>query len=730
MIFISFGLITSNLNKALINKNINTIHKEITNKVLLKLDSYLNIPHTINKLNDAFIRISENQPVNFDLLRKFFYKQMSIFKTVNIIAFGTEEGTYVEAQRMDDGRIRTGFVNNGNLELYTTDLRGQKLKLEKTIIDYDPRLRPWYKASIKSKLPSWSDIYLFSSNNQPAISGSQPYFPVASEFSGVFTTSVTLEGISKFLAKLSISNNSSVLVIEPSGITIATSKKVPLLDSLNHSISASNLKNPIFSAVSKKFSEEIADGKKGIVFGFPLKVNNIKYLVRATSYYGPHGLNWYVLVIIPESDYMSDYQRASIFGIIFLILFLVIIVFTSYLIAGATAKPIVKLSKLISQISWIENTDTEWSIPPKILKRKDEIGLLAKAFSEMEKQLNLTITDLSISQKEYKNLVENINSIVMKIKPDGEISYCNPFGLNFYGYSENELIGSRVQDTVLKTNSEEDFGLLKKIFQHDKRYWNGTNRNITSTGKEVWILWSNSKIYDPDGNVKELLSIGQDFSSRKTAQTKLKDSLKEKNILLKEIHHRVKNNLQIINSLVNLQLSDVPNTKLQNTLETLQSRIQSMALVHEMLYSSDSFSEIDFYDYISQIISTISATFNNPEHPVHILLNGDTFYLDIERATTCGLLINEIIINAFKHAFKGKEYENNSKIDIILHKSISGLVEIIIKDNGIGITALSQSSDTAGMGTLLIDALTDQIGGTIKISKNKGTSISLVFKNS
>ncbi|MCD6396910.1 MAG: PAS domain S-box protein, partial [Spirochaetaceae bacterium] len=339
-------------------------------------------------------------------------------------------------------------------------------------------------------------------------------------------------------------------------------------------------------------------------------------------------------------------------------------------------------------------------------------------------------SDLMKSQKEYKSLVENSNSIIMKVRPDGVITYCNQFGLDFYGYSEKELIGSRIQDTVLKTNKPEDFKILENIFNQDKRYWNGTNRNITSTGEEVWILWSNTMIFNQNGKVKELLSSGQDFTSRRAAQIALKDSLEEKNILLKEIHHRVKNNLQIINSLVNLQLSDVSNTKVQETLETLQSRIQSMALVHEMLYSSDSLSEIDFHDYISQIISTISATFNNPEHSVNVLLNGDTFYLDIERATTCGLLINEIIINAFKHAFTGRESNKENRIDITLKNTKSGSIEVLIKDNGIGITGLSQTSDTAGMGTLLIDALTDQIGGTIKISKNNGTSVSLVFKNS
>ena len=729
LIFIIVSLITVNLNKKLVLGNIITIHKEITNKVLIKLDSYLSVPYTINNLNDSFLRIDPNNLLDLDPLRKFFHKQLSIFKTVNLIAFGTEEGKYVESQRLKDGSVRTGNTLNGDLELWETDRTGDKTKLDKLVKNYNPRLRPWYIDSRNAQKPTWSDIYLFSSNNQPAISANQPFLLDNGNIGGVITTSITLDGISHFLDKLSSDNESSVLILEPSGLVVATSKNIPLLDSENHRKTLKELHNPIFSALTEVFDKNVEGNYTNLITDFSFSINKTEYLVRSTPYYNSQGLRWNVLVIIPENNYMIPFYKMRTLGLISFIIFILLTPFLSYFIAGKVTKPILELSTNISEIS-LDQANTNFIIPEAISRRNDEIGILAKTFLQMQSKIQSVFSDLMKSQKEYKSLVENSNSIIMKVRPDGVITYCNQFGLDFYGYSEKELIGSRVQDTVLKTNKPEDFKILENIFNQDKRYWNGTNRNITSRGDEVWILWSNTMIYDQDGNIKELLSIGQDFTSRRAAQIELKDSLEEKNILLKEIHHRVKNNLQIINSLVNLQLSDVSNTKVQETLETLQSRIQSMALVHEMLYSSDSFTKIDFHDYIGQIISTISATFNNPEHPVNVLLNGDTFYMDIERATSCGLLINEILINAFKHAFKGKEDENNSRIEITLHKSKLEIVEIIIKDNGIGITGLSQTSDTAGMGTLLIDALTDQIGGTITISKNKGTSVSLVFKNS
>ncbi|MCK5198412.1 MAG: sensor histidine kinase, partial [Spirochaetales bacterium] len=219
------------------------------------------------------------------------------------------------------------------------------------------------------------------------------------------------------------------------------------------------------------------------------------------------------------------------------------------------------------------------------------------------------------------------------------------------------------------------------------------------------------------------LAIGQDITIRKKAEKELSTSLSEKSILLSEIHHRVKNNLQIITSLINLQLADISNDIVQETLSSLQNRIQSMALVHEMLYSNESFSEIDFYDYLYQITATISATHNRIRNPIKVLVEGENLHLDIERSTTCGLIVNELILNAFKHAFN--QEQTDCKIDITIIKKESGQIILKVEDNGRGISTSSKS----GMGTFLIEALTDQLNGKMEIKENNGTSFILSFQN-
>ncbi|MCF6335594.1 MAG: PAS domain S-box protein, partial [Spirochaetales bacterium] len=512
-------------------------------------------------------------------------------------------------------------------------------------------------------------------------------------------------------------DNSYVLITDPEGFAVASSRDVPLLDDGNNRIYASNLDDPVFSKVFKVFSNSTT--LKSRISEFLLKINNTSYYIQATPYFGPQNLKWQLFVIIPEKDFMAAFYQALTYGIIFLLIFSAIAVYLSYLIAKKTTDPIANLSYMVSRISLKEDAVPEWNIPGKILNRKDEIGTLAHSFNDLEDRLNSTVKYLRQSKKEYKDLVENINSIIMRVKEDGTITYCNPFALNFYGYSEEELIGKSVLETILKTGNP---NIFREIFNKNKKYWNGITKNITADGTEVWILWSNAMLLEDDSEKKELLSIGQDITSRKKVEIKLTESLEEKSVLLKEIHHRVKNNLQIVISLINLQLGDISDKKMQEILGSLQNRIQSIALVHEMLYSSDSLNKIDFYDYIFNIVINISATHNRIQNPILVEVKGDRMFLDIERSTTCGLIINELIINAYKHAFIGME-TTECRIDIDIAKKKSGKIEISIQDNGKGIDPDAES----GMGNLLIEALSDQLNGEISVKNNKGTLFQLCF---
>lgn len=199
-------------------------------------------------------------------------------------------------------------------------------------------------------------------------------------------------------------------------------------------------------------------------------------------------------------------------------------------------------------------------------------------------------------------------------------------------------------------------------------------------------------------------------------------SLKEKEVLLKEIHHRVKNNLQLVMSLLNIQAQDSQNISIEDFLEKGQLRIATMSLIHQNLYLSDNFAKIDFQNYLENLVENIKNTFSNDKISIFINTHGNTFNLDT--AIPLGLIINEIVCNAFKHAFpEGIE----GKIQITIQKKESDLFELVIGDNGIG-TKVTQKSNSIGLE--LVSLLVFQLRGKIEKINLVGTHYSIEFKQS
>lgn len=213
------------------------------------------------------------------------------------------------------------------------------------------------------------------------------------------------------------------------------------------------------------------------------------------------------------------------------------------------------------------------------------------------------------------------------------------------------------------------------------------------------------------------------FFERKIIEDRINQSLDEKEILLKEVHHRVKNNLQIISSLLNLQQSQVEDEKLHDLYKSSQSRIKAMALVHEKLYSSGNFSAVNFNDYLESIILLVKHAYFVQSN-VEVFINvTDKIELSIDQSVPLGLVINEILINSFKHAFKGVE---NPQIHISC-KIEKEILRVEINDNGIGIPENIKFPSDKSLGFELIDSLMLQIDGEIELNRNGGTTFILTI---
>ncbi|MBA3663916.1 MAG: histidine kinase [Bacteroidetes bacterium] len=199
-------------------------------------------------------------------------------------------------------------------------------------------------------------------------------------------------------------------------------------------------------------------------------------------------------------------------------------------------------------------------------------------------------------------------------------------------------------------------------------------------------------------------------------------SLKEKEHLLKEIHHRVKNNLQIVSSLLNLQSESIKDPALLNLVTASRNRIHSIALVHEMLYASVDLTNIEMGDYIKKLSNNIRNSLSIPGSDVQFEFEINPCFLDIDRMVPVGLILNEIITNSFKYAFPN----GKGIISIGIH-SLHGRYILLIKDNGVGVPAGFELEKNSNLGLQLIKILTEQINGELNINFENGFSYSITF---
>jgi PAS domain S-box-containing protein len=230
-------------------------------------------------------------------------------------------------------------------------------------------------------------------------------------------------------------------------------------------------------------------------------------------------------------------------------------------------------------------------------------------------------------------------------------------------------------------------------------------------------------IKDINNQVVEVSGIGFDITENKINEEKITQSLKEKDILLKEVHHRVKNNMQVISSILNLQSSYVKDTYALNLLKECQNRIKSMAFIHESLYQTKNFESVNFSEYVATLSKNLVHTYSINTKKIKLILTLEKLFLSLDASIPCGLIINEIISNSLKYAFP----DNRDGIIFVNLRVVKNKVIIEVGDNGVGIPETVDVKNTQTLGLQLVDTLVEQINGTIKLTRNKGTIFSIEF---
>ena len=344
-----------------------------------------------------------------------------------------------------------------------------------------------------------------------------------------------------------------------------------------------------------------------------------------------------------------------------------------------------------------------------IVQRKQDQTIIgeqsAKLKSVIENSTHLFWTydkerGLTSSNQNFIRYIEDTYDKKAEIKKDtkGKLRFSDEEQHSFWDKRYSEAFKGNAQYFISKKNNKKGEEIVKEVFLNP--------------------------IYGGDGKIIEVSGIAHDITEKTMSEQKLKESLKEKEVLLKEVHHRVKNNLQVISSILNLQSSYVKDKKTLDILRESQNRIKSMSFIHESLYQNTDFSEINFSEYIISLSKNLVHSYGIYDDLIDLDMSVGNISLNLDISIPCGLIINELVSNALKYAFAGKK---KGVIKIELFEKNDN-VHLIVQDNGLGLPNEINYKETDSLGLQLVTTLVEQISGRIELENKEGAKFTIIFK--
>lgn len=337
---------------------------------------------------------------------------------------------------------------------------------------------------------------------------------------------------------------------------------------------------------------------------------------------------------------------------------------------------------------------------------------------------------LKESEERYRLVTEMSTDYVFKVKINEDASmtlvYVSENIVALTGRTADEISSSELWAGIIHPDDREAFIAFQKNVMATGAPGELECRSFVKGGAIRWIQILVRPILDPGTRaVTAIIGAVKDISERKKAEQRIKASLAEKETLLKEIHHRVKNNLQIITSLLGLQARYQNDDALVRQFGEAQHRIRSMALVHEKLYRSDDFARINFKSYITHLADEVMSG-SSFAAPIRIRIDIEDIHVSIDQAVPCGLIVNELLTNAIKYAFPDGSCAS-PEISILFRCREGNAAELVVGDNGVGVPAGVEMGKTESLGLSLVPILAQQLRGTVVLDRSHGSTFTIAF---
>lgn len=335
--------------------------------------------------------------------------------------------------------------------------------------------------------------------------------------------------------------------------------------------------------------------------------------------------------------------------------------------------------------------------------------------------------ELRLSEERHRAIYDQAYIGIARIGKVGRFLLVNQRLCDMLGYASDELYKKAFFELTHPDEVENSLKNWDALLSGDIKNFTSEQRYIHKNGTYVVANLTVSMVRDANGNPNYYVAVFEDITERKEQELKLQQSLKEKEVLLKEVHHRVKNNMQVISSILNLQSSYIKDPEAIDMLRESQDRIKSMSFIHESLYQSKDLSHVNFTEYVRNLVNNLFRTYGINISGLKLEYELDEVPLNIDTAIPCGLVINELISNALKYAFKERD---KGKLTVVLKKLDDGKLKLVIADDGVGFPDHIDYRETDSLGLQLVVTLVGQIKGEIDLDNSNGSKFTIIFEES
>jgi len=340
-------------------------------------------------------------------------------------------------------------------------------------------------------------------------------------------------------------------------------------------------------------------------------------------------------------------------------------------------------------------------------------------------QLEEMVAALSESEERFRRTFELAGVGIAQVSLEGRFFYVNPRLCEITGYAAEELKGLAFREITHPDDLDTDLEYARQLLAGEIDRYSMDKRYFGKDGSVIWVNLTGSLVRDDDGNPRYFIAVVEDMTARKAAERVIKKSLDEKEVLLREIHHRVKNNMQVISSFLSLQSKKIDDPTLRKLFQESQERVRAMALIHEILYDSVDLSRIDLETYMSRLATGLTRMYGAETGPVQLNVESEGISLGIDAMVPCGLAISELISNSMKYAFPDGR---GGEIHLGATLTTEGEIILVMRDNGVGIPTDLDVRNTHSMGLGLIhDLIEKQLGGQLDLDRTRGTCFTIVI---